>query len=202
MARTPEEYAHELAGLDSAHAQNEAGRDAFIALAHTALFAASISFVGDITPLNEAIWRPALILAWLANVGGLLSLTFSFAAARKAIDARRAALNDDDPPDSKVLDRLNWAALWSFPVAILCLFAFVTANVVNVDARRTDPATSAPAAKAELGGKGSDSRSTSAKLEPGRTKTGDGRGPRAEGTGSAPAAASPSASAATATPGK
>ena len=37
--RTADDFAHERASLDAAHAPNEAGRDAFTALAHTALFA-------------------------------------------------------------------------------------------------------------------------------------------------------------------
>lgn len=139
MTRSPEDYAHELQALDAAHAQNEAGRDAFIALAHTALFAASVSFVGDVAPLTEAIWRPALILGWSADVVGLLALTVSFVAARRAIDARRAAINDPDPPTNRFCDWLNAIALWSFPVALLCLFSFVTANVVNTDGREIQP---------------------------------------------------------------
>ncbi|MGC4252342.1 MAG: hypothetical protein QM605_13010 [Sphingobium sp.] len=109
--RSLDDFNHERQALDAAHAQNEAGRDAFIALAHTALFAASVSFVGDVAPITEAIWQPALILGWSADVVGLLALTFSFGAARKAIDARRAALNDPDPPNDRICEWLNATAL-------------------------------------------------------------------------------------------
>lgn len=134
--RSPDDFNHERQSLDAAHAQNEAGRDAFVALAHTALFAASVSFVGDVAPLAQAVWKPVLILGWLADVIGLLALTVSFGAARKAIDARCAALNDPEPPDSWTAEVLNGIALWSFPVALLCLFSFVTANVVSADDRQ------------------------------------------------------------------
>lgn len=129
--RTPEDLTHELQAIDAAHAQNEAGRDAFIALGHTALFAASVSFVGEVAPLADAIWKPILIAGWTADVIGLLALTASFVVARHTIDARRAALYDRDPPSALILDLLNAAALWSFPAALVFLFAFVTANVVH-----------------------------------------------------------------------
>lgn len=188
MARSSEDYLNELNALDTAHAQNEAGRDAFVALAHTALFASSVAFVGDVTSLDSAIWRPAVILGWTASVAGLLALTLSFGVARRTIDKRRAALNDDEPPRSGSLEVLNAVSLWSFPVALLCLFAFVTANVVNVDDRRTDPATT-PAESTGAYRKGPDTGSASAELAPGQTETGDGSGSGPTGTGGTPAAA-------------
>lgn len=136
--RNPDDFAHERQALDAAHAQNEAGRDAFVALGHTALFAASVSFVGDVAPLTEAIWKPMLLAGWSADVIGLLALTLSFGAARRSIDARRAALNDSEAPTSGGLELLNGIALWCFPVALLCLFSFVTANVVHADDRKQD----------------------------------------------------------------
>ncbi|NJC33136.1 hypothetical protein GGR88_000610 [Sphingomonas jejuensis] len=142
-SRSADDFAHERGTLDAAYAQNETGRDSFVALAHTALFASSVAFVGDVTPLKDAVWRPALILGWIASVLGLLALTFSFGAARRAIDARRRALNDDDPPSSPVLDILNAISLWSFPVSLLCLFSFVTANVVSADEPSSKPPASA-----------------------------------------------------------
>lgn len=139
MSRTAEDFAYERGTLDAAHNQNEAGRDAFVAVAHTALFAASVSFVGDVAPLNQAIWLPVLIAGWAASIIGLFALTISFGAARRAIDARRAALNEDNPPNSSLCDVLNAISLWSFPVSLLCLFSFVTANVVHENGRQTDP---------------------------------------------------------------
>lgn len=157
--RSLDDFVHERGVLDAAHAQNEAGRDAFIALAHTALFAASVSFVGDVAPITKAIWRPALIACWLADVIGLLALTFSFSAARRAIDARRAALNEENPPEDRLCEQLNAISLWSFPVALLCLFSFVTANLVNADGQQINPSTSA---SGELSGERDHSSTASA----------------------------------------
>lgn len=138
-SRTPEEIAHELEVIDQAHAQNEAGRDSFIALAHTALFAASVSFVGEVAPLTSAIWKPALISGWTADVVGLLALTFSFGAARRFTEARRAAIYHAEAPIHRMPEILNGIALWSFPVSLLCLFSFVTANVVHANGRQAQP---------------------------------------------------------------
>jgi hypothetical protein len=132
--RPLDEFNHEREILDQAHTQNEAGRDAFLAVAHTALFAASVSFVGDLRPIENLVWVGALISAWIAGVTGLLALTVSFSAARRAIDARRAALNDPIAPTNLFAERLNGVALWSFPAALLCLFSFVTSNVVRPNA--------------------------------------------------------------------
>lgn len=137
MSRSIDDFSHERDMLDAAHTQNEAGRDAFVALAHTALFAASVSFVGDVAPLADAILIPVLIAGWAASVIGLLALTISFGAARRAIDARREALNEEDPPKSRIPELLNAISLWSFPVSLLCLFSFVTANVVYANGRQT-----------------------------------------------------------------
>jgi hypothetical protein len=137
--RTSEDLKHELQALDAAHAQNEAARDSFVALAHTALFAASVSFVGSAVPLAKAIWPWALVAGWAIDVLGLLALTVSFATARKAIDARRAALYAETPPVAVWSDRFNGFALWSFPAALLCLFSFVTANVVHINDREAKP---------------------------------------------------------------
>ena len=99
-------------------------------------------FVADVAPITTAIWKPALIAGWSADVLGLLALSFSFGAARRAIDRRRAALHAPEAPSSRTADLLNAAALWSFPLALLCLFAFVTANVVQADAAREEPTAS------------------------------------------------------------
>ena len=140
--RSSDDVKHELQALDQAHAQNEAARDSFVALAHTALFAASVSFVGSAVPLSKAVWTSALIAEWTLDVIGLLALTLSFVTARKAIDARRAALYDEMPPIALWSDRLNGLALWSFPAALLCLFSFVTANVIHTNEQPTKPAPS------------------------------------------------------------
>lgn len=147
--RTDDDFAHERTALDAAHQQNETQRDSFIALAHTALFAASISFVGSVAPLRTAIWRPVLVTGWTSSVVGLLALTFSFGAARREIDRRRAALNDETPPaPSQILGLLHTVATWSFPLSLLCLFSFVTANVVSADEPSSKPPAAQPAVTA------------------------------------------------------
>lgn len=134
--RTEDEIRHDRQAFDNAHVQNEAGRDAFVALAHTGLFAASIAFVGDVAPVTAAIWKPVLIAGWLASVVGLLALTWSFHEARKATNAMRDALYKSEPPSYKFCEGLNAVALWSFPVALVCLFSFVTVNVVSANDRQ------------------------------------------------------------------
>lgn len=171
--RSAEDLKHELQALDQAHAQNEAARDSFIALAHTALFAASVSFVGSAVPLAKAVWRWALIGGWAVDVFGLLALTISFATARKAIDARRAAIYADTPPIAIWSERLNGWALWSFPVALLCLFSFVTANVVHIDAQQAKPSAAATPVVGRI--KGRDAAPSRAPAAGGRVSTANGR---------------------------
>lgn len=145
--RTEADFNHERAGIDQAHGQNDAGRDSFVALVHTALFAASIAFVGDVTPVKDAVWKPALILGWGFNVIGLLCLTCSFQTARRAITARREALHSPVLPSSTATDILNAVSLWTFPLSLLCLFSFTTANVVHADDQPEQPAVTAPSAR-------------------------------------------------------
>jgi hypothetical protein len=183
MSRSVDDFNHERQMLDAAHAQNEAGRDAFVAVAHTALFAASVSFVGEVAPLTSAMWIPVLILGWAASVVGLVALTISFGAARRAIDARRAALNDDDPPNAWVPEALNGIALWSFPVALVCLFAFVTANVIHANGRQTANSAAATAGHNQAR---SNASSASAVAQP---EPSNGCGSRASGTRTATATA-------------
>ena len=139
--RNIDEFNQERLSLDAAHLQNENGRDTFLGLAHTAMFAASISFVGDVTPLNDAIFKPVLFLGWSLDVVGLVSLTCSFQAARYAIDRRREALNESTAPDAKWAERLNGVALWTFPFAVLCIFAFVSVNLFHMTSQTPKPPT-------------------------------------------------------------
>lgn len=187
--RTSEELRQELQGLDQAHAQNEVARDSFVALAHTALFAASVSFVGSAVPLANGVWLPALVAGWAVDVLGLLALTISFATARKAIDARREALYAKTPPIAIWSDRLNGFALWSFPAALLCLFSFVTANVVHIHGQQTKPAPTA--ATGRLKG---DKPAPAGALAPGWGLRAPGRGyAGTQGTGCPAAAATATA---------
>lgn len=134
--RDRDEVQLELASLDSAHQQNEAQRDAFIGLGHTALFAASISFVSDLFPLGDAKLLWLVIMSWFSSVLGLLAFTLSFSESRKAIDARRIALHDEKPPQAAWLETLNAVSLWTFPASLLSLFIFASVNLVNLDEQR------------------------------------------------------------------
>lgn len=135
QTRDRNERNHELQMLDAAHLHNEVSRDTFVALAHTALFAASVSFIGDVAPLESAVWKPLVIFAWFASVVGLLAHTFAFVVVRKQIDARRDAIDATNPPNDNDGENLNAIALWTFPLALLSIFAFVAVNVVNVDVK-------------------------------------------------------------------
>lgn len=137
--RSKAEYEQELAALDQAHIQNETSRDTFAGLAHTALFAASISFVGDVISLGAASCLWLLILGWTSGVIGLLALTFSFIAASRANERRRAALNEAEAPTVRCSVHLNEIALYSFPVSLICIFLFVTINVLRANDRPTQP---------------------------------------------------------------
>jgi hypothetical protein len=145
--RSAKEFEYERQSLDATHIENETSRDSFIGLAHTALFASSVSFVGDITPLTEVVWRPVLIFCWLSSVVGLLALTFSFGAARRAIDVRREALHNREAPENKLCDTLNAVALWSFPMALMSLFIFVSVNVIGNMSDKTTPPPPTPLSK-------------------------------------------------------
>ena len=139
--RTEQDKQQELASLQQSHSQNEIARDSFVGLGHTALFAASVSFVGDVTPLSEAVFIPFLILAWLSSVVGLLSMALSFQLARKVSDARIQAINDVDVPSTTDLDKINGIALWTFPVSLILVFIFAASNVVNSNVSESKAAT-------------------------------------------------------------
>lgn len=129
-ARSPEECRDEVQAIDAAHIANEAQRDAFVALGHTALFAASIAFIADVRPAGEAeaIW--ALYVAWGSSVTGLLALTMSFDIARRAANSRRQLIYEQNVNDSgRLVNLCNAAALWTFPVSLIFLAIFAAINV-------------------------------------------------------------------------
>ena len=115
--------------LNEAHSQNEEGRDAFLAIAHTALFAASLGFIGNLIDKDppKLIWL--LIVGWSSSVIGLSALTWSFYEAKRQI--LRASKEEQTNPNAVRL--ANNAALWSFPVALLMIFLFAIINLVNID---------------------------------------------------------------------
>jgi hypothetical protein len=121
----------ELKTLDQAHLQNETNRDAFLALAHTALFAASIAFFGDLPASATPEYIYLLIGGWGASVLGLLSLTISFSAATREIDHRRQNVYRELTPRISWAALLNGVGLWTFPIALVSTFVFAGANVLQ-----------------------------------------------------------------------
>jgi len=115
--RAVDEVRAELEALKDAHLENETARDAFLALAHTGLFAASIAFVSDLVEHGTPHFLLLLILAWLASVAGLCALTASYAVASKQIRRRHEQVYEATADQSKTADGLNAVALWSFPIA-------------------------------------------------------------------------------------
>lgn len=135
QTRTPDECKNELAQLDQAHLQNETARDSFIAVAHTALFAASIAFIGDVVKLEEAFSGWAVKAAWICNAGGLIALSISYPLVSWHIEKRRSAIYDPAQPDCRICSWLNWSALAAFPLSVIALLWFVLANVGGRDER-------------------------------------------------------------------
>lgn len=128
--RSPEDCRSELEAIDAAQIANEVQRDAFVALGHTALFAASIAYIGDVRPAGEAETLWSLYIAWASSVVGLLALTFSFDVARRAANARRRSIYEQIVDDSAALVNFcNAVALWTFPISLIFLAAFATINV-------------------------------------------------------------------------
>lgn len=129
QTRTPDECRDELTQLDQAHLQNETARDSFIAVAHTALFAASIAFIGDVVAVEDASASWAVKTAWVLNASGLIALSASYPLVSWHIAKRRDAVYDPDQPNCRICAFLNWTALTAFPLSVIALLWFVLANV-------------------------------------------------------------------------
>ena len=106
--------------LNEAHSQNEEGRDAFLAIAHTALFAASLGFIGNLIDNEPPKLIFILIIGWSSSVIGLGALTWSFYEAKRQI--LRASREEQTNPQA--VRFANNVALWSFPTALLLIFPF------------------------------------------------------------------------------
>lgn len=135
QTRTPDECRDELTQLDQAHLQNETARDSFIAVAHTALFAASIAFIGDVVKLEDASASWAVKTAWLLNASGLVALSASYPLVSWHIGKRRGAIYDAAQPNCRICALFNWTALTAFPLSVIALLWFVLANVGGKDER-------------------------------------------------------------------
>jgi hypothetical protein len=118
--------------LNEAFIANQNGRDAFLAVAHTALFAASISFVGDVVKDHELQFVWLIISSWAVGVVGLVSLVASYASAQHEIGKRREAIFHDTHSNYNLTSKLNKMALYSFPIVLFLTFAFAACNVFNM----------------------------------------------------------------------
>jgi hypothetical protein len=136
VARDIEEVRAELSALNDAHLQNETTRDAFLALAHTALFAASVSFVSDLIKNGAGDFLWLLLVAWISSVVGLSALTASYSATARLIKSRQDQVYSATVKEPKLANILNSIALWSFPVALLSTFAFAGLTIFSMPDER------------------------------------------------------------------
>lgn len=127
--RSEQDCRQEIQDTSSAHIENEAQRDAFVSLGHTALFASSIAFIGDVARPGEAIFLNVLYASWTSSVVGLLALTASFEFAKRSTDLQRESIFLPDFKPSALADVSNRIALWTFPVSLLCLALFAAINI-------------------------------------------------------------------------
>lgn len=133
------EVSEELAALKDAHLQNESARDAFLAIAHTALFAASVAFVGDVagTASPKIIW--VLILGWSVSVVGLCALALSYFVTTTHIRRRHEQVYEPVVDEPLLANAMNSVALWSFPLALISTFAFAAVNVRAMSKEPQEP---------------------------------------------------------------
>ncbi len=133
MSRTDEQKREEVAEINAALSANASQRDAFIALGHTVLFTASISFMGDVRPAQEIEFVWVLLFAWALNAVGLIALTWSFQAAHSDNNRRIDRIHDDAAVDgNKCLGITNGVALWTFPAAMIATAVFAALNLWSV----------------------------------------------------------------------
>jgi len=130
--RAIEDIRSELKALNEAHLQNESTRDAFLALAHTALFAASVSFVGDIAARAQAHILWMLLFGWAVSVVGLCALTLSYVETTRHIRRRQQQAYDPVAEIPRLANVANAIALWSFPFALISTFAFAAVNILHM----------------------------------------------------------------------
>lgn len=133
MSRTDKQKREEVAEINAAMSANASQRDAFIALGHTVLFTASISFMGDVRPAREIEFVSVLFFAWFLNAVGLIALTWSFQAAHNDNNRRIDRIHDDSAVDgNKGLEIANGVALWTFPAAMIATAVFAALNLWSV----------------------------------------------------------------------
>lgn len=128
--RTKAEKQKEWEALCAAQIANATARDSFLAVAHTALFAASIAFVSDWIDQFQPRAIALLLLSWLVGAVGLIALTVSYVAAQREIQKRQDNIHEDDVTNSSCAERLNHVAVVTFPISLLLTFLFSSINVL------------------------------------------------------------------------
>lgn len=137
--RPKKDIDREWAELVAALTANSTARDSFLAIAHTALFAASIAFLSDIVGDQPPIAIWLLVISWAMGVIGLMALTVSYVSADKAIRKRFEQIHDLEAPNANITDRLNLLATVTFAVSLILTFAFSSINVLYMTERRNSP---------------------------------------------------------------
>ncbi|MDQ0566862.1 hypothetical protein GRI55_05415 [Erythrobacter citreus] len=133
MNRTDEQRQAEVDRINANQSANDNQRDAFVALGHTVLFTASISFMGDVRPAAEIEHLWLLFAAWFISVVGLFALTFSFQLANADNNRRVDQIHDDSADDRNIwLEVSNEIGLWTFPAAMTATMAFAGLNLWSV----------------------------------------------------------------------
>lgn len=133
MTRTDEQKQAEVDRINANQSANDGQRDAFVALGHTVLFTASISFMGEVRPAAEIEFVYILFGAWFVSAVGLLALTWSFQAAHNDNNRRVDTVHDDNADDRNVgLELANEIALWTFPAAMIATAIFAALNLWSV----------------------------------------------------------------------
>lgn len=127
--RSESDWRPELQDINASHLANEAQRDALVALGHTALFAASIAFIGGVEALKSAHGLGFLCGAWGSSVIGLFALTLSFELAKRCANDRRKAIHDQNAPHGSMAELSNSVALWTFPLSMTLLTIFAVVNI-------------------------------------------------------------------------
>lgn len=133
MNRTDEQKQAEVDRINANQSANDTQRDAFVALGHTVLFTASISFMGDVRPSAEIEHQWLLFASWFISLIGLFALTLSFQLANADNNRRVDEVHNDRTDDRNIgLEVSNEIGLWTFPVAMTATMAFAGLNLWSV----------------------------------------------------------------------
>ena len=129
-------YKQDVQDTSSAHIANEAQRDTFISLGHTALFASSIAFIGNVVGGQGPTAIGWLYAGWTSSFLGLLALTLSFESASRYNDAHRGSAGKAEEASRNWVDNINKLALFTFPLSLACFAIFAALNISSIKERK------------------------------------------------------------------